>query len=969
MLLLLAGLLWPAAGHAQTFFYTHYQSDQGLPDNTVRAVARDSLGFLWVATDNGLARFDGQSFTTYQAQVDSRYVKAFARRANGTFLLVNDAGVFGVDPTLDTASVRRLVPAHPRSTDSTVVYPNGLHYDRQGHLWISQPNGSVSRWREGTLRRFSFGDDHTTGTSDSGFVFANDGDGRLWMAARTGQLYRYRPEAERFRRVSLPVQPDRVHALRIRGDTLWMAGTQFVEGRVSGDGGLTDVRTFSTGGRTITHLARDADGLLLGTKERGLFRAVPPDGDFTMREVFGANDPHRVEQLPFRTIHHVHPMSDGLVWVSSDRGLGLLQSRFFSGVPGLTPNNTLSVYPDDERVLLSFGDVYEVRTDGRRQKTRILPASEEYLVTSIASVGDTLWMGTANGRLLATEDGRTAQTFDYSGRGTSIFYALGDRRGNLWFCQAPEDQPLKGVSKVSPDGQLTFYGTDRGVENRILVVEEGPRGTLYAAGIGPETYLYRYQPDRDRFLNLSLPLAFSPTQSFEVHDLAVDDEGIVWLATTDGLLRYDLETVTRVDLGEFTTTEIRSVQALADDSIWLATDTHGLLHYRDGTAVQFSEGAGLPTKVTIYRALRTDQRGRLWVGTAEGTVHSNERRPSPEATPAPQLLSARVEGKPVETTDRLALRANDSLSLRYTALAYPGDDLTYQYRLTGAVDTSWSAPTPETTLTLRRLPLGTYHLEIRAKKGSGYYWSDPLRMPVDVRPVWYRTWWAYVLAGLLGAGGLGYLLRRRWGTQRDRIAELEETLHRRESRLERQRETIEEKTEELDTTEARLVALHDLVQRLSSGPTWSQVMDALPGLIEAVDRGDTIEFGYYHGDEMCFDGFDASEEEYVHRQEDFDDRTKVPVWSLFHGEPVHIDDFQDEHTRYVHSADAVRAPSLLCIPFELRGRQQLVLVVHGTAPYAFDATDRRMMHLLANYLAATIREPLPPTHEASPDSS
>jgi len=66
----------------------------------------------------------------------------------------------------------------------------------------------------------------------------------------------------------------------------------------------------------------------------------------------------------------------------------------------------------------------------------------------------------------------------------------------------------------------TQYGAAAGLDNRILVIKESERGRLYAAGIGPETYLYRYEPAADAFINLSLPLPFAHSQGFEVHDLA-----------------------------------------------------------------------------------------------------------------------------------------------------------------------------------------------------------------------------------------------------------------------------------------------------------------------------------------------------------------------------------------------------------------------------------------------------------------
>lgn len=74
LLCLLALALCPSMGEAQTYSYTQYRTAQGLPADKVNTVTRDRIGFLWVATDNGLARYDGRSFTAYQASLESRYI-------------------------------------------------------------------------------------------------------------------------------------------------------------------------------------------------------------------------------------------------------------------------------------------------------------------------------------------------------------------------------------------------------------------------------------------------------------------------------------------------------------------------------------------------------------------------------------------------------------------------------------------------------------------------------------------------------------------------------------------------------------------------------------------------------------------------------------------------------------------------------------------------------------------------------
>jgi PAS domain S-box-containing protein len=525
--------------------------------------------------------------------------------------------------------------------------------------------------------------------------------------------------------------------------------------------------------------------MLLGTAEHGLFRGTLTPNGLDMRPAYGARDPHRTEPLPFQNVSDLYVDRNDSIWLSSRQGLGLLQARFFELVPSLPTYSTLAVHVEPSSLLVSFGDAYTVDTRSPQPTTARPLSIGGGLTTGLAAHGDTTWMATSEGLLRTRVGGRTVDVRNVSDRGGSIFYMMDDHEGNLWFCQAPEDAPLKGVTRIASDGEMTFYDADDGLEDRLLSLREGPRDTLYAVGIGPETYLYRYDRARDRFVNLSTPLAFAPSFNFEAHDLAVSADGTIWLATTDGLLRYRDGTVRRVDLGTFTETEIRSVEATRDGVVWLATAAEGLLRYQDGKWVQFGEDRGLVSPVMFYRTLRVDAQGRLWAGTSEGVVYSPQSFPAPVSTPTPRLLGARRNDTRLDPNGPLALQSNDALSLRYTSLTFPQTRVQYQYRVLGTADSSWRPPSSEARLRLDRLPVGASGIAIRARKGSGHYWSPALRVPVRVQPVWYRTWWAYLLLtfGIVGAVGLMARLyagrkraRQALRNERDRLETLFENL-------------------------------------------------------------------------------------------------------------------------------------------------------------------------------------------------
>jgi len=974
--------LIPYGSFAQKFFYTQYRANDGLTAYQVRVVAQDTLGFLWVGTDAGLLRFNGKYFTDYRRNLDSEYIKDLLLTRNGSLLLANDTGVYTIDYQVDTANIEKLIPAGLQTTDTTLLYPNRLFEDSRGRLWVSQPNGTVAAWEAGVLKFYPFGKDHATGYSDSRFSFAEGPAGTLWVAAPTGQCYRFDEEGERFERIRIAGSWNRIHELKTTGDTLWIVGSGLGQARIAPSGKLTRLRYYHTGGRELTAINIDPQSgdLFLGTVASGVFRAEFPGWGIAIQELFGSNDPHRVESLPFQSINDLFRDSDGNLWLSSLQGLGLLQSRFFESVFGLANNNTFYIHPaGDNRILLSFGDVYEIQPEGGDYFGQLLAGLDESFIIAIAAAGAQTWLSTTDGILLRFDNRSMIRRTDLSERGSGIFFMQHDRRGNLWLCQAPDETPIVGVAKLDPAGKLKEYGREQGLDNRILVVRESERGRLYAAGIGPESYLYRYQPEADAFINLSLPLPFAYSQGFEVHDLAIDAQGIVWLGTTDGLLRYDLERIQRVDLGQLTNTEIRAVVALPDGSVWLSTDTEGLIHYRKGRFVCFDEHSGLPTKVMAYRCLARDEAGRLWVGTAEGVVHSFRPAPEPLPTPKPTLLyleagSRRLSRQGVAPA---SLPPNSSIQARFVTLSYPGRNIDYQHRLLGSPDTAWSPPHPANELSYASLSHGAYDLEIRSRQQGGYKWSSPLRIPFQVRKVWFKTWWATVLFVLTAVVLLYYLVYLNVGRLVRRVRRLERALaderrvlHQREAQVQAKEEALEEQEhnlaaknavisdqrDEITETASNLQLLHQLIRKLPRHVSWEQVIDAMAAMIGKTKGISAFEFGFYEEGKIHLRGYERRRQNFTYRHEEFSEKSSLAVWSLVHKEPVLINDFRTDQERYVEPSDDYRYSSAIYLPFELAGRQPLLLAVFSLYKNAFEEKDLHMLELLTDYLGMVIKE-------------
>jgi hypothetical protein len=116
--------------------------------------------------------------------------------------------------------------------------------------------------------------------------------------------------------------------------------------------------------------------------------------------------------------------------------------------------------------------------------------------------------------LLKMSDYAITNRYSFGDRGESIFYLFADSKNNIWFCQAPLNKPIIGIGKIKASGEVELYDESHGFESRVLVIKESNRGEIYAGGIGADSYLYKYEPEQNRFINLSPPLPFSSTQNF-----------------------------------------------------------------------------------------------------------------------------------------------------------------------------------------------------------------------------------------------------------------------------------------------------------------------------------------------------------------------------------------------------------------------------------------------------------------------
>jgi|GEM_PF-2226911 len=764
----------PSAG--QSLRVTTFTVEQGLPTNLTKSLVQDHEGFIWIATDAGLVRYDGRECQTVTPAFPSPYVKDLVLQGEDTLLAVTDMGVFSVTTSPGSRTISCLIPGSPAASDSTLAYPKTLYHTRSGVTWVSEPGGVVRVNSLHRLRRYAFPRRYQASHFTRSFLFAEDRYGQLIISSESGTFFRY------------DAVHDTIAELRTRSSHPQFFVNAMIALRngsivVGSSTGLYELRTFDgeetselqrlAACRDISSLVQDATGdVYAGTWTRGLY-------------VYHASvRPGSIEHcdaLPGVVINKVYADDGGNIWVSTDEGVTLLNTMSFAAVD--IPSSAHYIESVEAtaggNVMVSDGNtVFVSPTPGGTSRfTPIFHRQKDLMLTLCGSRED-FWIGYRDGSVSHVRHGREQTiTLPDGLHRLKTHIALHDR-SSAWVCV----DGYEGVLKAGLDGVVTQYDRTRGVVSTINVVRQSPDGRVYAGGKGKAAFLYAYHGASDSFQNLSEQSADTSRPAMEVFDIAIGKGDSVWLGTNHGILLYHAgRFISPASCDVIAREPVKAIAADSLGNIWLGTD-HGVYRLRNDDLTRFDTRDGLPSITVALRAMAIDRDQRLWVGTAHGVSRWQASTRSPKETVTPVFLSLGVNGHQAARNDDAPVSVPDRsfLDITYTSLSFPADDVLYQTRLLGK-ENAWSRQTFASQTTLPSIEEGEYTLQVRAQRGD-LLWSRPAELHLTVSPPWTGTIWGFFVFAAaciaLILGGTKYLTMLDERRQaRENLAESEEKFH------------------------------------------------------------------------------------------------------------------------------------------------------------------------------------------------
>ncbi len=837
-----ACLLFCLAAFGEELPVRIYTTADGLSGNTIDRIVRDSRGYLWFCTREGISRFDGYQFRNFGSDQglpapDNDLVET----PSGDYFVATGDGI------------ARFRPADANS-HFTVLRLNGplqhqiqaLAADPAGGLWVGTTAGLYHLDASDRLRPVDIGLANQTFEDGSVEALLVDRAGTLWVGARSGLYRRFSNGQSEGTRGGLP-HPDVTALLQDREGRLW-AGTRQGVCRILPDGSLAGRQTQDAcaavpGLTGVVHSLHQSSDGVLWAGANGLLMAWTPGIAGVSR--FTADNGLPGEGTP------ILAMAEDLagnLWAGGFGAIRIAKGGFRTYLErdGLESRFILSILEDRSGALWvvssngAGGRIYH-RFD-RKKFHPIRPAVPAGTAwgwgagqVTLQSRSGEWWIPTANGafRFPALLDFRqlgSARPRAVYETGNSVYAVFEDSRGGVWMSAQILATPNgrtrgNGLARWDPaSGELCRFSEGDSLPPALATAFAEDRTGAVWIGLSTGSLL-RYADGKFRVVP---PPIGSPNWIQALH---VDRGGRLWIASRNGAVSIDPAATESQPVIYTTATGLatNNVRCIVEDlagNIYLATG-HGV--------DRISLSPGTPSRIRHYTtadglargellAAFCDRKGALWFGTREGLSRLD---PEPErpATPLPVYITGlRVRGapRPVSVLGASDLRGiqlapdQNQVELEFVSLSFgTGETLRYQYRLEGR-DADWIPAGERRTVTYASLAPGGYQWQVRALTADGVASQRPATLEFTILPPIWQRWWVQLLASMFMCAILYSIYRYRL----TRLLEMERLRTRIATDLH----------DDIGSTLSQIAILSEVAQRHPAGEERGQPLVDIAGL-------------------------------------------------------------------------------------------------------------------------------------------
>ncbi len=746
-------------------YFTHlWQTEDGLPQNSVTAIVQTRDGYLWLGTYSGLARFDGVRFVPFnngtRPKLNRTRITSLFEDSQGTLWIGNETGEVTRFRNRQFEDVNL-----PDAWQLNKVF--AISADEAGDIWLVSPEALLVRLRDGTTLVPREGG----ATGQAGI--ARDTKGRLWIV-RNGRLSRL--EKAKLITVRLDQEPPDVYVQGIcasRDGGIWIS----CNGRLrkwKNDHWAEDLGEAPWGVRGLTAMVETKNGnVAAGTVDRGLF-------------LIG------VGMTPLHLNHESGLSQDWIRSLCEDAEGDLWMGAGSGGLVALRAGRAASLSPPDHwegRAVLSMSlgrdgslwistegaGVYRFRNEQWEHFGERDGLSNLFVWSALEDEDGRLWAGTWGGGMFVRENGKFEHLPGLKEINAAMPAILHAPNRVTWIGSAI------GLLRYE-HGVVTSFGAKQGLKSAdVRAIERAEDGTIWFGMTGGG--LGRLSEDGSlKQFRISDGLS-----SDDVQSLKLEKDGTLWIGTAGGgLNRLRAATFAAITRDQGLDDNVIShIEEDARGFFWMSSH-NGIMRVSkaelnacaDGKAgrvncLTYGKGEGLPTTECsggMQPAGCKTLDGRFCFPTIKGGVVIDPNEVKRNERPPPVAIEeVLVQGKP--TMDRPAggrlqiPPGRQQVEFHYTGLSFVVPErVRFQYRLRG-FERDWNDAGSTRAVTYSYLPPGDYAFEVAACNNDGVWNPQPASLGLTVLPYFWQTWWfrggiGLVAAGLI-AGAVSEAMRRR----------------------------------------------------------------------------------------------------------------------------------------------------------------------------------------------------------------
>lgn len=764
----------------------------GLSCNYVSSMALDKRGFIWIATEEGLNRFDGLGYVT------------FYKGAEGNGLTGNELNCLlddDTDPVMWIGTQRfglnaynyatgeftyyRHAPGDPSSISTDDV--TGLFHAGDGNIWVSTYWKGVNLLDKKSGKFTHYDTGNVKGLPDNCvWCVADDGNGRLYVGhARHGLSVidlNTRTAVSHRHDAADPhsIAGDEVRCIyRDRAGRIWVGTNNGLDLFNPGDGSFTH---FTDNGRkrhSIFDIREMHDGRLWVATEFGGVAIINyymlgfTDGGLLTAPVEYITKGYGDSYISGSSVRCMVADSYGNVWLGLyGEGVDLLtfsQPQFnqtgykpYDTAAGLTTKSVLSLCLDKK------GNIY-VGTDGggvnildkTGRRTGVIPVGKNGSVqAALRDSKDRLWFGCFNDGAYIYTGGRLERTHAIKEH-TDVRAFYEDKDGSMWIATS------SGIYVTDGDGQSVKRHYD--VPGNLVrsIVRDG-NGRIWVATFG--NGLLIYSPGMKLLESYNTGKGFT---SNTVNQIMRGSDGRMWVCTAEGLVSFAAGAggkYTAYGSGNnLANLHIRSVAEDRHGNIWVSTNK-GVSCKRKGSEkfVNWSYDDNIPEGNFLAQSVATGNDGKIYFGSNSGLCYfSPDSVLAAKVSPPPVITRLMVYNPENERDSIVSIIGREEVRLSYMQNTFsigfsPHNfairrEVEFSYKMEG-MEPEWTTTTQH-DVTFHNLAPGKYRLKVRCRLHNQPWSKKVAEITVVVESPWWLSWWAK-LAYIVMAACLLYVVLR-----------------------------------------------------------------------------------------------------------------------------------------------------------------------------------------------------------------